>query len=162
MMVLVESTKVNSRANCFSHMVAHDHNFLFASLGSKQPHNTRKIHIRRLYDAFQLFIARRDLARAKRAWAILVRCKEIDWSVMWTTGLQLLGDTLDDETSTLKQEFLRTMMLQKIDEVRHLNHPQLGQWLKCMLYSVKLSYKNWYFVLPSAANTGVPLKSLSC
>lgn len=101
-------------------MVAHDHSFLFASLGSKQPHSARKVHIRRLYDVFQLFIARRDLARAKRAWAILVRCKEIDWSVMWTTGLQLLGDTPDGETSTVKQEFLRTMMLQKTDEVRHL------------------------------------------
>ena len=111
----------DSATNCFraptTNMSCQGPDFLFASLRSKQPSNTRKAHIRRLYDVFQLCIARRDLPRAKRAWSILVRCKEIDWLVMWTTSLQLLGDSPDDTSSTERQDFLRTMMLQKTDEV---------------------------------------------
>ncbi|TFK28885.1 hypothetical protein FA15DRAFT_583830 [Coprinopsis marcescibilis] len=94
-----------------------DHVFLFASLGSKDPSTARKVHIRRLYDIFQLSVARRDFQRARRAWSILVRCKEVDWAAMWTTGLLLLGDApQDDECSTLKLDYLRAMMLQKLEQ----------------------------------------------
>jgi hypothetical protein len=95
-----------------------EHTFLFASLEDKKPITARKIHIRRLYDLLQLCLQRNDIPRAKRAWAILARCKEVDWKTMWTTGVHLLGDdTNSPEASQSRLEFLRAMMLQHSEEV---------------------------------------------
>lgn len=95
-----------------------DHNFIFASLDGKPPNTARKVHIRRLYDIFQVCIQRKDYVRARRAWAILARCKEFDWMSMWTTGLLLVGGSPGDEVSSEKLDFLRRMMLQNTGEVR--------------------------------------------
>ncbi|KAJ7590792.1 hypothetical protein C8J56DRAFT_542986 [Mycena floridula] len=84
--------------------------FIFASLNSQTPSTTRKVHIRRLYDVLQLCIHNGDISRARRAWAILVRCKEIDWINMWPTALVLL----DHDSSP---EFLKEIMLQHATEV---------------------------------------------
>ncbi|TFK43690.1 hypothetical protein BDQ12DRAFT_718885 [Crucibulum laeve] len=99
-------------------MSSNNHNFLFASLDSKAPLTARKVHIRRLYDILQLCIQRKDPRRAKRAWAVLARCKEVRWSSMWKTGLLLLGENIDDElpSAPRKVEYLRTMMLHHTDE----------------------------------------------
>ena len=97
-------------------MSFHDHTFLFASLDSKQPLTTRKVHIRRLYDILQLSIQRRDVQRAKHAWSILARCKEINWLTLWRTGLHILGEAHTDEDITV--DYLRAMMLQYPDDVR--------------------------------------------
>lgn len=95
-----------------------NHSFLFASLDSKAPSTTRKVHIRRLYDILQLCLQRNDFRRAQRAWAILVRCKEIHWTTMWTTGVQILGNDIDgDDTNSQRFEYLRSMKLHNPDEV---------------------------------------------
>lgn len=95
-----------------------EHTFLFASLGDKKPLTARRVHIRRLYDLLQLCLQRNDLPRAKRAWAILARCKEVDWKGMWTTALQLLGNEYDDlELDLPRYDFLRAIMLQNSEEV---------------------------------------------
>lgn len=96
-----------------------DHSFLFASLDSRQPSSARKVHIKRLYDILQLCIQKGDFVRARRAWAILARCKEIQWMTLWTTGLLLVGEKTDslERISTKTIEYLRTMMLQNADEV---------------------------------------------
>jgi len=113
-----------------------EHTFLFASLDSKPPSTARKVHIRRLYDIFQVTLQRGQIDKARRAWAILSRCKEIDWRKMWTTGLLLLksegdrrveGDmNTEREDNGVKQEqleFLRAMMLQNPGEARKLCSP---------------------------------------
>lgn len=93
--------------------------FLFASLNSQKPLTARKVHIRRLYDVLQLCIHRNDLTRAHRAWCILARCKELHWMSMWTTGLLLLGADIDEENRTTNRiEYLRTMMLRQQHDVR--------------------------------------------
>ncbi|KAF9006543.1 hypothetical protein BDQ17DRAFT_289703 [Cyathus striatus] len=99
-----------------------DHTFLFASLDSKYPLSTRKIHIRRLYDILQLSIQRHDLPRAKRAWAILVRCTEIPSSLMCTTGLCLLNDSFCFDTSNSSRtiQYLRMIMLQHEDQKEYI------------------------------------------
>lgn len=97
-----------------------DHNFIFASLDSKAPNTARKVHLRRLYDIFQVCVQRQDYARARRAWAVLARCKEFDWMPMWTTGLLLLRGSSPSEIPLEKVEFLRTMMLQSTGEVCNL------------------------------------------
>ncbi|KDQ64329.1 hypothetical protein JAAARDRAFT_117685 [Jaapia argillacea MUCL 33604] len=88
--------------------------FLFASLDSKSPTTARKVHIRRLYDLMQLCLQRNDLPRARKAWCILARCKEIDWRTMWKTGIQVLGDDCltSPEDNSSRLEFLRSMRLQ--------------------------------------------------
>ena len=104
--------------------------FLFASLDSKRPLTARKLHIRRLWDILHLCIQRGDLPRARRAWLVLARCKEIPWTDHWNVATLILGagsssinstnedgmaaHTTDDEELPAV-DFLRTMMLQHPD-----------------------------------------------
>lgn len=99
-----------------------EHSFLFSSLDSKQPNTARKVHLRRLFDVLHLCIQRHDWPRARRAWAILARCKEVDWKTMWRTSLLLLGEGSDatthaSDTDGDKVGFLTVMMRQFPEEV---------------------------------------------
>lgn len=101
-----------------STFMSFEHTFLFASLDDKKPVTARNVHIRRLYDLLQLSLQRNDIPRAKRAWAILARCKEVDWKTMWTIGVHLLADEYNrPEVNLPRVEFLRAMMLQHPEEV---------------------------------------------
>ncbi|CAE6521486.1 unnamed protein product [Rhizoctonia solani] len=71
---------------------------------SPRPHRTllpstssRKQHIRFTYDLLHVCLQRGDLARARRAWAILVKCPEIDWRTLWAVGLALIPGREDGE-----------------------------------------------------------------
>jgi RNA polymerase I specific initiation factor len=98
-------------------MSSTEDSFLFA-LDVGRTLTARKAHIRRLFDVMQLSIQRNDLSRAKRAWAILARCKEIDPLTMWPTALHLLDDNSGRRKAHLRElEFLRAMMLQHPNEV---------------------------------------------
>ncbi|EJD01577.1 uncharacterized protein FOMMEDRAFT_30233 [Fomitiporia mediterranea MF3/22] len=72
---------------------------------------TRKVHIRRLNDILHLSLERGDLSRARRAWAILARCKEFDWRTKWRTGLQVLPSSLSSNQS--QQQDMRSIDLLK-------------------------------------------------
>lgn len=105
-----------------------EYSFLFSSLGSKQPTTTRKAHIRRLCDILQLCVQRQDWTRAKRSWAILARCPEIDWKAMWRTSVLLLGegnpeDTDESQANGDRVRFLSVMMRQHPGEVRGFAGP---------------------------------------
>lgn len=102
-------------------MSSDEHRFLFASLGSKRRLTTRQVHIRRLYDILRLCIQRHDYERAKRAWAILARCKEVEWKSLWPTALLIIGSNASSSETGKDTEFLRTMMLQHPDEVTTLS-----------------------------------------
>jgi len=91
------------------------HTFLFSSLDSNQPSTARKVHLRRLYDILQLSFQRHQFQRAKRVWAILIQCKEVDWKVLWNIGLYILNE--DDGGEHVAVEYLRSMMLQCPDDV---------------------------------------------
>ena len=95
---------------------------LFDLPGSKTLSTTRKLHIRRLYDVLQLCLLRDDLVRARKAWAILVRCKEVHWKALWKTGILLLDEfeyEFDQDRETAKRiDYLSTMMLQQSEDVR--------------------------------------------
>ncbi|EKM80026.1 hypothetical protein AGABI1DRAFT_57384, partial [Agaricus bisporus var. burnettii JB137-S8] len=97
--------------------MSQNHNFLFASLDSKLPHTSRRVHIRRLYDILQLCIQRNDVVRASRAWAILVQCKEFRWDEHWATGLYILnGGGVSSENIPQRINYLRAMMLRDTDK----------------------------------------------
>ncbi|ESK94454.1 rna polymerase i transcription factor subunit rrn11 [Moniliophthora roreri MCA 2997] len=87
-------------------------NFLFDSLSSKSAQTARKVHIRRLFDVFQLCLHRHDIPRARRAWAILARCKEVNWLSLWSTAVYLVGK-LDTSYENIPRqlELLRELML---------------------------------------------------
>ncbi|KAI0004960.1 hypothetical protein BJV74DRAFT_971121 [Russula compacta] len=97
----------------------HGSPFLFASPDGKVPSSARKVHIRRLRDILHLSIQRGDLLLAQRAFALLSRCEEIEWMVIWKIGLILLavdsppGDILGTANHI---KFLRVMMLQHPEE----------------------------------------------
>lgn len=113
----VSSVWLCSPFGCLQSMSADDHDFLFSPLNPKPPNSARKVHIRRLYDVFQLCLHRNDFPRARRAWTILARCKEVDWKMMWTTGVLLLGENSGTQPNEKSVEFLSTMLRQYPDEV---------------------------------------------
>ncbi|SJL02234.1 uncharacterized protein ARMOST_05560 [Armillaria ostoyae] len=91
--------------------------FLFHSLDVGPRLSARKLHICRLYDVLELSLSRNELTRARKAWAILARCKEIHWTTMWTTAVRVMGDeTFDEHDSSKKVAFLHEMMLQLPDK----------------------------------------------
>jgi RNA polymerase I-specific transcription initiation factor RRN11 len=96
--------------------------FLFAPPDARTPHSAAKVHMRRLYDILQLCIARGDLPRARRAWAILARCHGFDWKQLWRTGVHLIdpGDTVEggEGDQAERVEFLRSVLQQHPEEVR--------------------------------------------
>jgi hypothetical protein len=95
--------------------------FLFASPDGKAPSTARRVHLRRLRDILHLSIQRGDLPLARRAFGLLSRCEEINWTVIWKIGLALLAVNYSppgDVLGTAKHiEFLRVMMLQHPEEV---------------------------------------------
>lgn len=53
-------------------------------------HSTHAAHFRRLYDIYRLLLQRGDLERAKRAYALVVRCREFDWAMNWRDGIAMV------------------------------------------------------------------------
>ena len=122
------------------------HKFLFAPLDSREPLTARKVHIHRLYDVLQLSIHRNDLTRATRAWCILIRCKEVHWMSMWTTGLHLLGADIDEEGRMEKRlEYLRMMMLRNQDDVSSRFSTLSIDLSQLHFPSVRRLSRNWPF-----------------
>ena len=101
-----------------------DHIFLFEFVNEKTSLTARDIHIRRLYDVIQLSIQRDEYLRARRAFGILARCKEIKWKDLWRLALLLLADSEEVPTSKdgslTRLEFLRIMMLQHPEDASTL------------------------------------------
>ncbi|KIJ70146.1 hypothetical protein HYDPIDRAFT_77876 [Hydnomerulius pinastri MD-312] len=98
-------------------MATIDHTFLFSPPEDRPPFTSRRVHLRRLYDVLQLSLQRGDTQRARRAWAILARCKEVSWKTSWTLSIGLLDHYGDrTESNPTKVDYLRTMMLQFLEE----------------------------------------------
>ncbi|KAG1906991.1 uncharacterized protein F5891DRAFT_939827 [Suillus fuscotomentosus] len=94
-----------------------DHQFLFDFPNKKIMPNARQIQLQRLYDLVNLSVQRDDLPRARRAWSILARCKELNWKAMWRLGITILeNDVCVVESNPHKIDFLRTMLLQLPEE----------------------------------------------
>ena len=54
-------------------------------------HSTHAAHFRRLYDIYRLLLQRGDIERAKRAYALVVRCREFDWAMNWRDGIAMVA-----------------------------------------------------------------------
>ncbi|KAL4076161.1 hypothetical protein V8B97DRAFT_2001734 [Scleroderma yunnanense] len=94
-----------------------DHPFLFSLLEDKPRLTSRRVHLRRLYDVLHLSLQQHDMARARRAWAILARCNEVNWKSLWMLSIGLLDHHADNtKYSSIKIDYLRSLMLQHPDE----------------------------------------------
>ena len=69
----------------YSPSVPHLHSSLNPSF------SIHKAHFRRLYDIFHLCQQRGDVDQAKRAYSLLVRCKEFDWATNWRSGILMVS-----------------------------------------------------------------------
>lgn len=157
-------------------MPADEHPFLFNSLGSKRPTTARKAHIRRLYDVLQVCIQRHDWQRAQRVWAVLARCREVDWKAMWSTSVLLLHEDGDRSAGEVQSNaervrFLSVMMRQHPDEASLYNqlqpHPAqrltLFPPLMCLpCLSASLYSKSSSYASSKPACTGRLWKNSTC
>jgi RNA polymerase I-specific transcription initiation factor Rrn11 len=94
--------------------------------------SARNFHIRRLQDILQLSVQREDFSRAKRAWAILARCTEVDWITIWETGLSVIGKATDqsfEEHDTPRMGNRERLDYLKIVMLRH--KPRVGFHPQC-------------------------------
>ena len=96
--------------------------FLFDSLSSRTSLSYRQEFFRTVYDILHLSLLRRDLPRARKAWAILIRCSEFEKDaieVHWRIGLDLMAWEQDDPASKERQriEYLRGVMVRTRTQV---------------------------------------------
>jgi hypothetical protein len=85
------------------------------------PSTERKQHIKTLFDVLHVSILRQDLLRARRAWAILIRCPDVDTQPLWRIGLGLiLGWPDESEESQAKEQvrFLKGVLTSEKGDVR--------------------------------------------
>lgn len=92
-----------------------NHQFLFSLLNFKSADSARKITIRRVYDVCMHSLCLGDVRRARKAFGILLRCREFDWKASWSLAIYMLNahDPERDDSFFLSQvERLRSLMLQ--------------------------------------------------
>ncbi|WVO17539.1 hypothetical protein L204_105234 [Cryptococcus depauperatus] len=88
----------------------------------------RHAYIQSLADCLHACLLRGDLQRARRAWAILIRCPEVDWRSRWQWGLLFLSSNAEIHASSI----CNNNGLQAGDQVR-----QVERWLNTLRISAK-------------------------
>jgi len=99
-----------------------NHRFLFSLPNLTNVDSARKLTIRRLYDVCMHSLCLGDTYRARKAFGILLRCKEFDWKASWSLAIYMLNahDPKRDDDFFLGQvERLRSLMLQDPTRVSH-------------------------------------------
>jgi len=92
-----------------------NHKFLFSLLNLRSADSARKVAIRRVYDVCMHSLCLGDVRRARKAFRILLRCKEFDWKASWSLAIYMLNahDPDRDDAFFLGQvDQLRSLMLQ--------------------------------------------------
>ncbi|CAE7154210.1 unnamed protein product [Rhizoctonia solani] len=106
---------------------------------SPRPHRTllpstssRKQHIRFTYDLLHVCLQRGDLVRARRAWAILVKCPEIDWRRLWAVGLALIPGRDDDDGRRATREHVNYLKRVRL-QIPHLQETLLKETVLALI-----------------------------
>ena len=92
-----------------------NHRFLFSLAGLRSADSARKVTIRRVYDVCMRSLCLGEVERAKKAFGILLRCREFDWKDSWSLAIYMLNahDPEREDAFFLSQvEQLRSLMLQ--------------------------------------------------
>lgn len=93
----------------------------------RNPHySSRKHHFRRLNDIVHLCLQRGDLVRAKAAFSVLARCREVEWTEMWRTALAVvdasggeISETAQTPYGRARVELLKAVVTETKKAVRH-------------------------------------------
>ncbi|CAE6446377.1 hypothetical protein ACGC1H_001681 [Rhizoctonia solani] len=106
---------------------------------SPRPHRTllpstssRKQHIRFTYDLLHVCLQRGDLVRARRAWAVLVKCPEIDWRTLWAVGLALMPGRDDGEGGRATREHVNYLKRVRL-QLPHLQETLLKETILALI-----------------------------
>lgn len=105
-----------------------NHQFLFSLLNLRSADSARKVTIRRVYDVCMHSLCLGDVERARKAFGILLRCKEFDWKASWSLAIHMLNahDPERDDTFFLSQvEQLRSLMLHDPTRVSYSPSPRV-------------------------------------
>ena len=97
-----------------------NHHFLFTLLSLRGTDSARKVTIRRVYDVCMHSLCLGDVERARKAFGILLRCKEFDWKASWSLAIYMLnahGPERDDAFFLSQVERLRSLMLRDPTQV---------------------------------------------
>lgn len=92
-----------------------------AGTAGPAPASVRKIYIQHLVDILHASLLKHDAIRAKRAWAILVRCREVDWYSRWRWGLAILQADLKAAGAGVSrkgeevEDWLKTLRLSAVE-----------------------------------------------
>ncbi|WVQ95486.1 hypothetical protein IAU59_002583 [Kwoniella sp. CBS 9459] len=95
--------------------------------------SVRRRWIQNLTDALHHCLLKGDLERAKRAWAILIRCREVDWKARWNWGLLILSSSTAPSHST-QNGFQPTQMSQYTQDYEGKD---IERWLNSLRVSAK-------------------------
>lgn len=68
-----------------------NHQFLFSLPGLENVDSARKHMIRRVYDACIYSLFSGDVEVARKAYGLLLRCKEFKWKDLWSLGIHMLN-----------------------------------------------------------------------
>jgi hypothetical protein len=92
--------------------------------------STRKAHFRRLYDVYHLALQKDNPIQARRAYSLLVRCREFDWAANWRSGLEMVHLSDEDEYNDDNELQRQKRLLQlKVDYLRecHIVHSRVAR-----------------------------------
>lgn len=99
-----------------------NHRFLFSLPGLENVDTARKETIRRVYDVCLYSLLLGDVENTKKAFGVLLRCKEFKWKDLWSLAVYMLNphDPDRDNAFFLSQVLqLRSLMLQDPTQVSH-------------------------------------------
>lgn len=92
-----------------------NHKFLFSLPGLENVDSARKEMIRRLYDACIYSILLGDVQFARKAFGLLLRCKEFKWKDFWSLAIYMLNPHDPDRDNAFilsRVEQLNLLMVQ--------------------------------------------------
>ncbi|KAE8541508.1 hypothetical protein D1P53_002870 [Cryptococcus gattii VGV] len=93
----------------------------------------RHAYIHSLANLLHACLLRGDIDRAKRAWAILIRCREVDWRARWQWGLLFLSSGSSDAV----QNTQASMYASQADD----DYRQAERWINTLRVGARMEDK---------------------
>lgn len=112
-----------------SYLLDRNHEFLFSLISFKKADSARLLTIRRLYDVCMYSLYTKDIEQARKAFGILLRCKEFNWKTSWSLAIYMLNPFDSDRGDSFflgQVEHLRSLMLQAPVLVSQHHRPTFG------------------------------------
>ncbi|OCF45669.1 hypothetical protein I317_00572 [Kwoniella heveanensis CBS 569] len=96
--------------------------------------SVRRRWIQNLVDALHYCLLKGDIERAKKAWAILIRCREVDWKARWNWGLLVLSSSTTAPSDSTQNGYSYTQMSQFTQDYEG---KEVERWLNSLRVSAR-------------------------